>query len=152
LIAPLLNQFLEESSKRLGVNVPVFTPEALDLIKSYDWPGNIRELRNVVERAVTLCDADTITPMELTLELQRSKDHYGLSCNSPVVGDVSLENSSHRLHDIVEFQERETILNSVTRNGFNLLKSAKDLGISRMTLYKKLEKYDIRRDSLHYAS
>lgn len=151
LIKPLLNQFLDESSKRLGVSVPVFTPEALELIKSYDWPGNIRELRNVVERAVTLCDADTITPMELTLELQRSKDHHELSCNSPIAGEVPLENSSHRLHDIVEFQERETILNSVTRNGFNLLKSAKDLGISRMTLYKKLEKYDIRRDSLHYA-
>jgi DNA-binding NtrC family response regulator len=55
------------------------------------------------------------------------------------------EHSRNRLNNAVENQEREMILESVNRNGFNLQRTARDLGISRMTLYKKLDKYQIQR-------
>lgn len=152
LIGKLLNKFLCDSSQRLGVQTPICTDETLDLIRDYDWPGNIRELRNVVERAVTLCDSNIITPFELTPELRKmgspSKRESAQFC--PVSARQS--EPQHRLSDFVEYQEKEIIIESIRRNGFNLLRTSKDLGISRMTLYKKLDKYEIRRESLGFAS
>lgn len=159
LISQLIERFLNESAGRLGVPVPMCTPETLDMMQQYDWPGNIRELRNVIERAVTLCDANLVTTHELTPELQRMK-RSSLFNDSPetiqpvresqVVSESGVD-SRPKLSNVVENQERETILESVRRNGFNLLRTSKDLGISRMTLYKKLDKYEIRRETLHCA-
>lgn len=150
LISDLLDRFLDESSSRMCITRPAVTPEAMELMHQYDWPGNIRELRNVVERAVALCDNNQITPAELTNDLLLA------AVSNPVPKLINqiispddfkrhTESIQHRLSDVVESQEREMILESVNRNGFNLLRTAKDLGISRMTLYKKLEKYQIQR-------
>lgn len=149
LVGNLLTGFLRESSTRMGVKLPSVSPEAGQLLEQYDWPGNIRELRNVVERAVALCDNDLITPAELTEDIrgygvatQTVPTGHGYSAVYPVGPD---EQARHTLYDVVESREREMILESMNRNRFNLLKTAKDLGISRMTLYKKLEKYQIQR-------
>lgn len=149
LISDLLDRFLDESSSRMCITRPELTPEAMELIQAYDWPGNIRELRNVVERAVALCDNNQITPVELTSDLLAAVSRPSPKLINPIISPdyykPHVETIQHRLSDVVETQEREMILESVNRNGFNLLRTAKDLGISRMTLYKKLEKYQIQR-------
>jgi len=133
----------------MRVTRPNVAAEAQSLLDNYNWPGNIRELRNVVERAVALCDNNLITPAELTDEITQS---VKLQCNAPTELQICHESPVHfedhsrqRLSDAIENQEREMILESVNRNGFNLQRTARDLGISRMTLYKKLDKYQIQR-------
>lgn len=149
MISELLSGFLRETATRMGVKLPSVSPEAAELLEQYDWPGNIRELRNVVERAVALCDNDLITPAELTDEIRQhgavpltAEISHGYSAVFPAGHD---DPAHHTLNDVVESHEREMILDSMNRNRFNLLRTAKDLGISRMTLYKKLEKYQIQR-------
>lgn len=148
LIPNLVDRFLDESASRINVPRPSLTPETLALFQKYDWPGNIRELRNLIERAVVLCEDQRITPNDLTAEILSS---VGQSKSVALAEQVSepldfhTSPTQHRLTEVVEHQEREMILESVNRNGFNLLRTAKDLGISRMTLYKKLEKYKIQR-------
>jgi len=148
LIPNLVDRFLDESASRQNVSRPSLTPETLNLILNYDWPGNIRELRNLIERAVVLCEENVITPNELTREILDAvgQARSAASEGQPVRSlEITASPSQHRLTDVVEHQEREMILESIKRNGFNLLRTAKDLGISRMTLYKKLDKYKIQR-------
>jgi len=149
LVRSLLEKFLAESSDRMKVTRPSVSADAQRLLDNYDWPGNIRELRNVVERAVALCDNNIITPTELTNEITQTKElQYSGPVELQICDDSPMqfeEHSRHRLSNAVENQEREMILESVNRNAFNLQRTARDLGISRMTLYKKLEKYQIHR-------
>ena len=70
-IVPLARSFLETAAKRDGRPVPTLSPPALKLLEAYPWPGNIRELRNTMERALLLATGDAITPEELPLEKMR---------------------------------------------------------------------------------
>ena len=146
LIPNLVERFLDESASRQNVSLPTLSSATLALIIKYDWPGNIRELRNLIERAVVLCEDNLITPKDLTREILDAAGPAELAATTPQpaqgIKPVAVQ---HRLTDVVEHQEREMILESIKRNGFNLLRTAKDLGISRMTLYKNLDKYKIQR-------
>ncbi|MBS3751069.1 MAG: sigma-54-dependent Fis family transcriptional regulator [Anaerolineales bacterium] len=70
-IPALAGHFIKQNNPQMGLNVEGITPEALKLIKSYEWPGNIRELRNVIERAMIFCDDAVIDIRHLPGELQR---------------------------------------------------------------------------------
>jgi DNA-binding NtrC family response regulator len=150
LVPGLIQRFLDETTSRMSVSTPNFTDEAFQLMQNYNWPGNIRELRNVIERAVALCDHNTITVQDLTPDMLH---HFHLQ--NPSQSTIPLFTDEvdgqiptvHKLSNVVETQERETILDCLSRNRFNMLRSAKALGISRMTLYKKIEKYQIVRKS-----
>lgn len=120
----LIQHFLESHIRRTG-QPKRLTPEALVVLQSYDWPGNVREMANVIERAATLCDAGTITPADLRLGI-------GLGVPTP-------QGMSQRLEDV----EREHILRVLQVHDGNKVASAKALGISRMRLYRKLEQYGV---------
>ncbi len=125
---PLLVQhFVEKFAHDSGKHVAGVHPDALDLLKAYDWPGNIRELRNAVERAVILCDGEII-----------SREHL-----PPDMAGKGPERQTFRLPygltlDVVE---KEYILGSLARNGGNKARTAEILGVSEKTLYNKLNRY-----------
>jgi DNA-binding NtrC family response regulator len=125
---PLLVQyFVERFNAESGKHIMGAHPEALDLLKQYDWPGNIRELRNAVERAVILCDGDFV-----------QRDHL-----PPDLGGKGPQRQTFRLAyglplDLVE---KEYILGSLQRNGGNKARTAEILGVSGKTLYNKLNRY-----------
>jgi transcriptional regulator with PAS, ATPase and Fis domain len=104
------------------------------LFLKYEWPGNIRELENVLERASMLCMKDFIDIEDLPEELQ---ERFASKTHLPFLGRDQLTT----LDDL----ERDYILYLLDETGHNLQKSAKILGISRTTLYNKLEKYGIKR-------
>lgn len=123
LVQYFLDRFNQESTKRVsGVH-----PEALDIFKTYDWPGNIRELRNAVERAVILCDGDLIL-----------REHL-----PPDMAGKGPDRQSFRLPFglTLDAVEREYILGSLQRNGGNKARTAEVLGVSEKTLYNKLNRY-----------
>ncbi|MBC2581070.1 sigma 54-interacting transcriptional regulator [Clostridium sp. DJ247] len=135
-IPVLANALRAKIANRLGIYVEGIAKEAVECLKNYDWPGNIRELENVIERAVNLLDSDIIIKQEYLpsrLEKNKSKTH--------MVGNKYLR-------EIVEDIEKEVILECLNKTQWNKNKAAKLLGISRAGLYKKIEEYKLKSASL----
>jgi DNA-binding NtrC family response regulator len=123
-IVELSRHFLKTYAKKLSKHIIDFTSEALELLSAYRWPGNVRELENVVERAVIVCEADTIGAEDLSLS------------SYTAVADMSINPSLEEI-------EKTYILRVLKEAGNNQSKASQLLGIDRKTLYLKLKKYGI---------
>ncbi|HJV66918.1 MAG TPA: sigma-54 dependent transcriptional regulator [Geomonas sp.] len=131
-VQPLAEHFLKKSSLRMQKRVTSISPEALRLLNDYDWPGNIRELENVIERAVILARTDALTPKELPL-WKKEPETVELPAEAPSDAPmVSLEN-----------MERDHIARTLAGTGYHKSRSAEILGISRRTLDRKIAEYGI---------
>jgi transcriptional regulator with PAS, ATPase and Fis domain len=109
-----------------GRNVPGISPEALSLIMAHGWPGNIRELENVIERAFILCGDDEIHIQHLPREV---------TGRSAAAGSVGGDLKS--VHDILDAQ---AISAALERNQQNRTAAARELGIHKTTLYRRMKK------------
>jgi two-component system response regulator AtoC len=127
----LANLFIEANNQELGRSIRGMYPEAKELLLNYSWPGNIRELKNVVERAMILCATETISAEHLPIEL---REQQGSSFRSS-----SLDPSEFSL----EAMERKHIFEVLSMLSGNKSKAARSLGISRSTLREKMKKYVI---------
>lgn len=120
------NHFLEESNIELDKHIVGFTDEVLNTFKEYNWPGNLRELKNIVKRSVLLSQGDMINlqvlPSDIAYASHNSKQTYGLFKNQ---------------------NEQELILDALEKANGNKAKAARMLSIDRKTLYNKLKQYDI---------
>ncbi len=131
-IPMLVNHFIQVHSREMGKPAKEVTPEALQLLTDYPWPGNIREVRNVMERAVILANGQPIQKKDLPLELCRAAvDEHFKERGAMMPLDLSLEDL-----------ERQYILSTVKRTNGNKTLAAKKLGISRSTLIEKLKRYN----------
>jgi transcriptional regulator with PAS, ATPase and Fis domain len=135
---PLLARyFLERYSRRQGKDVTGFSKEAQLFLLQHDYPGNVRELENAIERAVTLSEGGIITEKELPPEMVRLRmlkpGREGLPGYSPdwTLGEL----------------EREHIRAALDRHRGNVSKTASSLGISRSTLWRKMREHRLRRVS-----
>lgn len=118
-IKALANYFLAKTSQKQQ-----FTTDALDALTSYSWPGNIRELENTIQRALHVCDNKTITARDLGLSGQSSKDDK--------IPPGTLQE-----------MEQKMISAILTATEFNMAETARRLGISRATLYRKVKQYQL---------
>jgi two-component system response regulator HydG len=138
-IAQLANAFVGELAGRKGRPVQSIAEEALYALEAYDWPGNIRELRNVVERAVALCPGNEIQLGDLPEGICRASPGMAIRHSGPLKGSASAAS----LSQVKREAEAARIADALKRHGNNRLRAAADLGISRMTLYQKLHKYGL---------
>lgn len=124
------DHFREEANRELDRQVKGIAPEALEQLKDYSWPGNLRELRNVIRRSVLFATGDYITPEGLPLLPAESKE-------APIENDenMSLQAEPH--------DEKEKIIRALKRVNGNKTKAALLLQIDRKTLYNKLHAYGI---------
>lgn len=121
------NFFLDQANKELERNLVGFDAEACDALQRYDWPGNLRQLKNVVKRATLLATGDFITCKELGEEL------HATEINQETV-NLTLRN---------EDDEKQRILQALQQTKNNKTRAAQLLGIDRKTLYNKLKLYNI---------
>ncbi|MBU1418652.1 MAG: sigma-54 dependent transcriptional regulator [Proteobacteria bacterium] len=128
-IPDLLTLFLDRYAEKNRKDIKGFHPEVLRIFLSYDWPGNIRELENTVERAVILCPGEQITVRELPSQL--------LPAGS--VDETPHATTPLTLRDM----EREMIRATLAQHKGNRSKTAKILGVARQTLLNKLKEYDL---------
>lgn len=119
------NLFLRLANEELGRNIIGFDAKASEMLMRYEWPGNLRELNNVVKRSVLLCRGDKIGVEQLNMSMTNT---------STRPNDLSLHNID---------EEKERILSALRSCGGNKSKAAILLGVDRKTLYNKLQKYGI---------
>ncbi len=130
LAAILMDRY---NQRYAGLAPKVLTPEALDLLTRYSWPGNIRELQNALRTVFSLEDAREIKPEHLPQHLkQLARVPRGLGQKT--------------LNKVVEEVEREMITEALRATGGNRAKSARLIGLPRSSFYEKLERYGLNRD------
>lgn len=139
-IEPLARHLLH---KLAGHDEPEMSPAAIEALNAFDWSGNVRQLRNCLERAILLADNGMITPRELPPEIafRSEKTSVSVSYNEPQTTPVtSFQNTSpSNLRDV----ERQQIIGALEKTGWHRGKTAELLGISPSTLYRRLREYDL---------
>ena len=118
--------FLRKANRSLGKNVEGFSEDVKDIFRQYHWPGNLRELQNVIKRAVLLTSGNTVEKEALPKEVYRSKE-----------SNVNVDNFSKADY------EKEQIVKALKQSNFNKSKAAKLLQITRKTLYNKINHYNL---------
>jgi len=129
----LMEHFLKKYNQENKRDVTAISKEAKELLMRYDYPGNVRELENIIERAVVLCRGDTMTTQDLPLNLRESKT------------EIALEEARKRrdLPETLEEVERYLITQALERSGGVQTKAAEELGISERVLRYKMKKYKV---------
>jgi len=139
-IIPLARQFLQEFCGAFGKAVPKIEAEAEKFLLTYDWKGNVRELRNTLERIVLLEETETLTADHLAfLSLRGTPRHSGAV---PTAGPFSLPPEGIILDEV----NRDLIEQALEQTGGNQVRAAKLLGLTRGTLRYRLEKYEIKEE------
>lgn len=124
---PLLaDHFLDEYTQKYDKQIQTFSEPALNKLKKYSWPGNVRELRHAVERAVIMTDHNILQPEDFLLTSMGSDEA------SMVFDDYNLEEV-----------EKTVIRKALKKHEGNISKSADELGLSRASLYRRMDKYDL---------
>lgn len=141
----LAKEFLNEGNRELGKKVKDISSEALQKIMTYQWPGNIRELKHVLKRAVLLCAGDTINVNDIQFEFQLGDNRKNTSSiqnylNKIIVDGMSLSDVISKINSETE---KDIIKRILTEVKYNKSKAAKILGIDRNTLYSKIKNLNI---------
>ncbi len=124
-ILPLANAFLKRFAAQANRDITGYAPDAAERLRAFDWPGNVRQLQNEVQRAVLLCEGKLVESMDLSIT----------AAPSEAGADTSFT--------LLEGVERNTIVQMLKETGGNKLETAKRLGIGRQTLYNKIKAYGI---------
>ena len=131
-IGQLVYLFVREFCAKLGIPVKHIDPEVISCLSDYSWPGNIRELRNVVEGLVVLSEDD--------ISIDNLNPMFRHQAGETVISD---EKNIEGLSSVTDRAERDIIVQALEKCGGDRSRTAKMLGIPRSTLYYKLKKYDI---------
>jgi two-component system response regulator HydG len=140
-IPPFAEFFLKKTNEELGKNVSGFEEEVIEMFMNYSWPGNLREFRNVVRRAVLLTQGDLISAKTLPWEitnvnpLTATPEPANKEQTNTIKKDIGLKGAASKA-------EYETIMNVLKEVKFNKKKAAEVLNIDRKTLYNKLKSYE----------
>lgn len=128
-VSLIVDYFLKQFNLIYQKNILGVSPECINRMESYAWPGNVREIKNVVHRAVVMCSGEVLLPEHLP------KRFFSETPDPPTV--------SIRVGSTIEEAEKEMIAHTLTWTNNNRLRSAAILGITRRTLYNKIDKYKL---------
>jgi len=147
-IAPLVRHYMDYFSRENNVRPKRILQAALDALTRYRWKGNIRELRNTVERLIIMTGGDTIDLPDLP-ESVRSPSSAGGSAAfaAPKSGGDSADVKLGTLREFKENSERMFLVGKLRENGWNISRTAEVIGTPRSNLYKKLEQYQISQET-----
>jgi DNA-binding NtrC family response regulator len=132
-IPVLVDHFLKEAADEIGSKVAGITEPALQILMAYDWPGNIRQLKNSVRTMVVMCDRDKLDIRDIPPDILQRRQLPGQSHQAPAnLAGVSLTDL-----------EKKAILDTLARTAGNREQAAKILGIGERTLYRKIREYGL---------
>jgi len=131
-IPPIVKNFIDQNRSKGGKQILGLTPEAMEALLAYPWPGNVRELRNAIEYAFVLCSGDWIGKEHLPPKIATAGKR---SSANPAIGSISWE------------EDRTNLIQTLRRVGGNQSEAARILGVSRVTIWKRIKKYGIDLNS-----
>ena len=147
----LVKNIIRKCNQEFGRNIKGFSPEVIKILSNYSWPGNIRELENVIERAVInmRLTEDILNPIHIPEFISLTKQKMSVDkTNTQVKGNVyTLRQEKKSLQSLKKEAEKDAIITVLKNFNGDCQKSAENLGISIRTLYYKMRKYEIKK---HY--
>ncbi len=129
----LVDYFIRQYSHANGRTAPQIASEALNALVRYDWPGNVREVKNIVERMIVLGGGSKLTLENVPEDILHTRGSASVRMPGAAAADTGR----------IDLMERELIERTLTEAGGNKSKAAQRLGISRRTLYRKLDEYKL---------
>jgi hydrogenase-4 transcriptional activator len=145
-IPTIVNYYINHYSAKFGRRDIEITPQAVDLLMVCDWPGNVRQLTNEIQRIVARAEDGTlITPDHLSPELRRTSTPITAppSVITPINAAASSPPEGVTLADALADLERRMIAEAMRKHGGNISRAARELGLTRRGLYLKLERHDL---------
>lgn len=138
-ILVLAQHFLDTFNKKLGKNIKGFSKKTVKLIYEYNWPGNIREMENMIERCLIICEKDIVDVDDLPSQIRTAEP----------VGDDDLDSSLFSDDSIIPFEKlkEDSIRHALKITKGNIVEAAKKLQLGRATIYRLMEKYNIENRS-----
>ena len=155
-IPELVSYFLKKFNRELKKGIGGITPETMEKIVSYGWPGNVRQLENVLKRAMVLCQGEWILEDQILLERGAEKEEAESDLGKKPVEnlldilfeELSKTSGPSRDLDMVSIIEKGFILRALQKTAGNQVQAAHILGINRGTLRGKMERYNIKKEVL----
>jgi len=129
-ILPIAHHYVDIYSRKYGQSAKAFSPAAEQALVIYDWPGNVRALRHAIERAIILTGDDVLEPGDLQLLDLTQAPNPPAAASIPTVLNL-------------DQMEKETIHAALKKHGFNISHAAKELGLTRASLYRRMEKHGL---------
>ena len=136
----MVRQFVEQHAASHKIEIVDIADDFVDRLVSYPWPGNVREMENAIRGAVIYCQDGVLTVDTLPPNIIAGA--AGPS-NDPSVTAFVAGNQNESLGNRIELTEKDIIEQALLSNGFSRTRTARQLGISRVTLYNKMRKYDL---------
>ncbi|MFA5199412.1 MAG: sigma-54 dependent transcriptional regulator [Candidatus Omnitrophota bacterium] len=137
----LVDELIKRHAKQINKTITGTSKEAMAILTNCDWPGNIRELENVIERAIILCKNKVITPTDFPDALNKKV------CSAINIPDNHGSEPSCKLKKALQEPERDLLVKSLESANWNRNKTAKSLGINRTTLYKKMLRFGLLKNN-----
>lgn len=145
-ILPIAYHFLGQFSEAMGKPITGFADDAVRRLTDYDWPGNVRQLRNVIERGVIICEDDRITGKDLSQlggidgieEIDTAGD------NIPATNEELKRLKKKVREKAVDHIEKQFILNALSKNDWNVTQAAQQVGLQRTNFHNLMRKHDIK--------
>jgi len=139
-IASIAHYYIESYCKKYNKQPKLMTAEALKAIESYTWPGNIRELRHTIERAIILSQSEQLENTDFQLETSTVA-----ICLTATSNQNLADNNQLNLPDDLNLEkiEKNAIAQALKKHGFNISHTAKELGLTRAALYRRMEKHGL---------
>jgi hydrogenase-4 transcriptional activator len=150
-IPTIVNYYVNHYSAKFGRKEIQITPQAVDLLMVSDWPGNVRQLCNEIQRTVARAEDGTIiTPEQLSPELKRTSSPTTPATTASIATMPSLSSqaSGGTLADALGEVERRMISDALRRHGGNISRAARELGLTRRGLYLKLDRHELSVNAL----
>jgi len=131
----LIDHFLREINVKLGTNVTAVSREGMELLLNHDWPGNVREFANLLERAVIHCSGRTLSGEEVSMAFQRA----------PRIEETSERETAISLGETLDEIEKTLIITALRKNKGKQSDAARSLGLNPKNLWKKIRKHHIEK-------
>jgi len=129
-IKPIAEHYCAIYSQKYGARKRSFSPAAEQALQAYAWPGNVRALRHAIERAIILSESEVIEPADLQLDYSEPAQRKSNVAIAPTLLNL-------------DQLERDAIKKALLKHGFNISRAAGELGLTRASLYRRMEKHDL---------
>nr|NIT57818.1 sigma-54-dependent Fis family transcriptional regulator [Fodinibius sp.]NIY26400.1 sigma-54-dependent Fis family transcriptional regulator [Fodinibius sp.] len=139
-ILPIAYHFLEQFNRSLGKEIGGFDSKAVNKLTQYDWPGNVRQLRNAIERAVILCDKEIISLKELPFTDEVEQLIERVPSTNEELKRIKKEIRQKAVGEV----EKNFVLNALALNNWNVTQAAKKVGLQRTNFQSLMKKHGIK--------